>query len=520
MTDTQSTDEETYINEVGTPEKENVSLRPEVFPTALHEIMFLVVCCLAQILNQSSQTQILTLFDTISKDLNASQNAESWLMSSFSLTSGSLILITGHIGDVYGWRKMVLIGYAVAAIGALVSGLSHFSKSVNQFIVARALLQAVGVSCMLPNLVGIVGHTYKQGSFRKVIVISVLGAGAPLGAGMGCFMPSVITNSNPETNWQWAFYSYAILAAIAFIISFFYLPPGSEGNNLKLDKWGMLFGVYGLAGFNFAWNQAGVDGWQKGYNIGILVSSIISIYIFYKVEMRFENPILDPKVMKNKRIITLLVNVLFGWGSFGIHLFYLYQVYMNVSHENPLSAGLKFIPFLICGLIACALVPPLIGRITAIGLAILASMAFFVGCLLFSLTPPHLLYWKMRFFGVIIMSFGMDLSFPSSQIILSDLLPNGNAGSLVSTMTNYGMSLFLGIAVVIQRQVGLSHPHNSLLKNIRAGQYFGVGVAVIAILLSIILFIEMRMNISKENSEDPESEQSSSSNNDHLKESN
>ena len=176
MTETKSPVKKTCLNEGSTPENGNVSHRSEVFPTAFHEIMFLAVSCLAQ---------ILTLFDTISNGLNALQNAQSWLMSSFSLTSGFLILITGHIENIYRLRKMVLIWYAVASIGALVSSLSHYFKSVNQFIAARALLQFMGVSCMLPNLVGIVRHTYKQGSFRKLFVISSLGAGAPIGAGMG-----------------------------------------------------------------------------------------------------------------------------------------------------------------------------------------------------------------------------------------------------------------------------------------------------------------------------------------------
>lgn len=73
-------------------------------------------------------------------------------------------------------------------------------------------------------------------------------------------------------------------------------------------------------------------------------------------------------------------------------------------------------------------------------------------------------------------------------------------------MTNYGMSLFLGIAVVVQREVGLSHPKNSLLKNIRAGQYFGVGVAVVACVLSVILLIEMHMDKFKDISDDPDTD--------------
>ncbi|XBW36119.1 hypothetical protein QEN19_001695 [Hanseniaspora menglaensis] len=481
--------DEKSIDEAG---KIKLTYRPQYFQSNFQEIMFVLTLILSQIANQGASTQTLTLFKTLSQDLNASQTSESWLMTSFSLSSGSLILITGHLGDIYGWKRLVILGYVIAIMGALVCGFSHYSHSVNQFIVSRAVLQGLGISCILPNLVGLLGHIYVQGSTRKFIIISMLGSGAPTGAFFGCFFPSWITNNNPIQNWPWVFYSYAIFCFVTLILCVKFIPDGISGNNKKPDWMGMCLGVFGLAGFNFAWNQAGIDGWEKGYNIGILLSSIISLILFYFAEKKNSNPILDPKVIKNFKTIILLINVLLGWGSFGIGLFYIYQIYLNVSLDSPITAGVKFMPFWICGIIACALVPKLITKITPIGLTLLSSLAFLISSIMISVTPSDLLYWKLQLFSICILSFGMDFSFPSSQIVLSDLLPNGNAGSLVSTMTNYGMSLFLGIAVVIQREVALKHPKNFLLDNFRAGQYLGIGVAFLACLFSVILLFDFR----------------------------
>lgn len=453
---------------------------------------------MSQLLNQGAMNQILTLFDLIPRSLGSS-SSQNWLMSSFTLAAGSSILVTGHLGDIYGLKKMVLIGFVLSFIGGLVCGFSKYSKSNNQFIIGRSLFQGLGVSFLLPNLMGIIGREYGIGTKRKFLVISILGAGAPLGAGFATVIPGLITHKNGDTTWPWVFYSYSILCFFDFLIASKYIPEDRcvNENKLKLDYIGIITGVYGLAGFAFSWNQAAIDGWKKGYNIGILVSSIFSFFLFFYHENRFSNPILDPKVVNNYKVLMLLVILLIGWGSFGISLNYLYQYYLDLEGNSSLLAGWKFIPFSIFGIIASLSVPKLIRVVKPMGILLLASLGFFGGALCYTLMSPKMPFWALEFVGTIILSFGMDLSFPASSIVLSDLIPNGNSGSLVSTMTNYGVALFLGIATYIEKQVSKRNQNWELLKQYRTGFYVGLGLSALCCLLSIIMIIDQKVASSK-----------------------
>lgn len=476
---------------------------PKCFPSFFHEVMFIVACGMSQLLNQGAMTQVLPLFELIPKSLEAS-SSQNWLMASFALAAGSSILVTGHLGDIYGLKKMVLLGFILTFIGGLLVGFSKYSKSNNQFIVGRSLFQGLGVSFLLPNLMGIVGREYEVGTNRKFLVISILGAGAPLGAGLATLFSGLITYTNGENNWPWAFYSYSILCFIDFFIVLKYVPKDRFVNvdNLKLDYIGIILGVYGLAGFNFAWNQAAVDGWQKSYNIVILVTSVISLILFVFHENRFSNPILDPKIVKNYKIVMLLLILLIGWGSFGITLNYLYEYYLKLEGDNPLIAGCKFLPFIVVGMAASLSVPALIRRFNPMGVLLMASIGFTGAALCYCFMDTSITFWALGFVGTIICPLGMDLSFPASTIVLSDLMPNGNSGSLVSTMVNYGVALFLGIATYIEKHVSNKHPNWGLLQEYRTGFYIAVGVGFVSCLLSVVMIIDHKINPVEEVRED------------------
>lgn len=110
---------------------------------------------------------------------------------------------------------------------------------------------------------------------------------------------------------------------------------------------------------------------------------------------------------------------------------------------------------------------------------------------LLSVTPIHETYFRSCLGAMIILSFGMDLSFPAASIILSDELPmqyQGMAGSLVNTVVNYSMSLFLGIGGTVERNVNKAG--SDALKGYRAALYLAIGAASLGVFISGIFMIE------------------------------
>lgn len=477
---------------------------PSYFDAPWQELLFVLSGMMGQLLNQAGATMTLSTMNVLAEELNSSGNKSSWLMASFPLVSGSFILISGRLGDIYGLKKMLLAGYAWLVIWSLICGLSSYSRNDTFFIVSRAF-QGLGISFVLPNIMGIVGTIYKPGTRRKNMVISLIGMCAPIGATLGALF-SGLTVVRQNSHWPWSFYAYAIAAFLTGIVSHFIIPKNIpiNVNGFAMDWIGSALGVCGLILFNFVWNQSVVVGWANGYIIALLVVSVILIALFFFYELRYAQvPLLPKEVTKSRSTTMILASMMAGWGSFGIWTFYYFQIVLSLRHYSPVWAGGTYFMFSIWGCVAAMTVGLSIKKVGPAILLFFSMIAFTCGSIILSVTPVHQTYFRSCMGAMIILSFGMDLSFPAASIILSDELPmqyQGMAGSLVNTVVNYSMSLFLGIGGTVERQINKNG--DKLLEGFRAALYFAVGVGGLGIMISGVFVLQkgwMRHKARKEN---------------------
>lgn len=142
--------------------------------TFAHECLFIVLICMAQFMTQVSVGQTIAILHYIGDSFDITNSGElSWFMASFSLTVGTFILPSGRWGDLFGYKKLYLIGLAWYALWTLAAGVSVYSGKV-LFNFARAL-QGIGPAICLPNALAIFGTKYKPG-LKKTMVFSIFGA--------------------------------------------------------------------------------------------------------------------------------------------------------------------------------------------------------------------------------------------------------------------------------------------------------------------------------------------------------
>ncbi|CAD6643177.1 BAG_1a_G0042500.mRNA.1.CDS.1 [Saccharomyces cerevisiae] len=469
---------------------------PTYFSSFGKELMFIATCMLAQLLNQAGQTHALCIMNVLSKSFNSEANNQAWLMASFPLAAGSFILISGRLGDIYGLKKMLIVGYVIVIVWSIISGLSKYSNSDAFFITSRAF-QGVGIAFILPNIMGLVGHVYKVGSFRKNIVISFIGACAPTGGMFGGLFGGLIVTEDPN-QWPWVFYAFGIVTFLSLLMAWYSIPNNVPTNihGLSMDWTGSALAIIGLILFNFVWNQAPIVGWDKPYIIVLLIISVIFLVAFFVYESKYaEVPLLPRAMTKNRHMIMILLAVFLGWGSFGIWTFYYISFQLNLRHYSPVWTGGTYFVFVIFGSMAAFFVAFSIKRLGPALLLCFSLMAFDAGSIMFSVLPVEQSYWKLNFAMQAILCFGMDLSFPASSIILSDGLPmqyQGMAGSLVNTVINYSASLCLGMGGTVEHQINKSG--NDLLKGYRAAVYLGVGLASLGVVISVTYMLENLWN--------------------------
>lgn len=464
----------------------------DYFSSYWKEYLFVLTCMLSNLLNQAGQTQILSTMNVLADSFNTDSSKKTWIMASFPLVSGSFILISGRIGDIYGLKKTFICGCVVMIIWSLICGFSSYSSNVSFFIICRAF-QGLGVAFVLPNAMGLVGNIYKVGSLRKNVVISFIGMCAPTGAALGSVWAGMITYED-KTQWPWIFYSYAIVAFINLLMAYYSIPNNvpTNVNGFKMDWYGSILVVVGLVLFNFVWNQGPIVGWKTGYIIALLIISIFFLVAFFVFEIHYaKSPLLPPEIVKNRHIITILSSIFMGWGSFGVWTFYYYAFQLNLRHYSTVWVGATYLFFILWGTTVAFVCAFTIKHVGAPVILFLSSIGFTVGSVMLSVTPVHQSFWKMTFGMEIILPLGMDFSFPAGSIILSNFLPmqyQGMAGSLVNTIMNYSTSLCLGMATTVETQINKSG--QDLLKGYRAALYFASGLAGLGIVISFLYLCE------------------------------
>jgi hypothetical protein len=143
-----------------------------------HEILFVGIICAAQFTTQVGFGQALFILHDIGHSFQLSNAGElSWLVAGYSLTVGTFILVSGRLGDMFGYKRMLLVGYAWFSVWSLVAGLAIYADHV-LFVFAR-VLQGIGPAILLPNGVALLGASYANGSPRKDMVFALFGACAP-----------------------------------------------------------------------------------------------------------------------------------------------------------------------------------------------------------------------------------------------------------------------------------------------------------------------------------------------------
>lgn len=442
----------------------------------------------------------LVLLRTIGDSFNITSPPQlAWLVAGYSLTLGTFILISGRLGDVLGHKRMLLTGFSWFSIWSAIAGMSVYSKSY-KFAVFTRVLQGIGPAICMPNALAILGTFYPPGP-RKAMVFAIFGAVAPIGAVLGGVFASLLALAW----WPWSLWALAIWLAILAVAGHFVLPtPPKKTKQIQIGDWksisetldlpGAFVGIVSLVLFNFAWTQAPIDGWPAPSVIVSLILGVLLFGAFLLVEFKLSPMPLLPFDIVNADVGFVLATTICGWATFGIWTLYLVQILQDIRQLSPLLTITWFCPVAIVG--ACAAV--VTGKLFALQvrpsiIMTLALLAFLAGSTLTALAPTDQVYWGQIFVSMLIMPFGMDMSFPAATLILSDAVSKEHQGlsaSLVNTVVNYGITLGVGFAGTVEMHThGKGGTMEDRLRGFLAALYMGVGLAELGFIVCLVFLV-------------------------------
>jgi EmrB/QacA subfamily drug resistance transporter len=373
---------------------------------------------------------------TIGKAFGVGARSVQWTISAYMLSVGSLFILAGRIGDIFGRRPSLLAGIAVFGGASLACAVA---PSLGVLIAAR-VLQGAGAAIIYPVGVAVVSNAVSEE--RRARALGVTFGFANLGTAVGPFVGGVLTNS---LGWRWVFWALTLTAAAAFAATFLVVPNSSERDApRRLDVIGAATVVAGVALLSVTIDRGQSWGWGSAKTVVALIVSASLLVLFLFVETRVRHPLLDLKLFRNLPydLVTAMgavANVVYVTTAFAVTL-YLQQV----RALTPFVAGVVFLaPSLLASLSG-----PISGRIGRFArpTAVMAGAGVVSGVGVLAMTLAHGWPAFVVCFAFAGLGFGLGWTFASvgTQDVVSPERAGEASGVLLTILVTAGG---IGIAV-------------------------------------------------------------------------
>jgi EmrB/QacA subfamily drug resistance transporter len=399
--------------------------------------LILAVLGLAQLMVVLDATIVNIALPSAQADLGFSDDSRQWIVTAYALAFGSLLLLGGRIGDLFG-RKWVFIaglgGFAVA------SALGGMAQSFEVLVAARALQGLFG-ALLAPAALSLLTTTFTAPDERNK-AFGVFGAIAGSGAAVGLLLGGVLTE---WLSWRWCLYVNLAFSAVAIFGAASLLRNEVLPGSPKLDLPGTLTASAGLFGLVYGFAHASETSWTNPTTLGFLTAGVVLLAAFVALQRRVAHPLLPLRIVLDRdRGGSYLAVGLAGIAIFGVFLFLTYYL-QQILGFSPIQSGAAFLPMTLAIMITATTVQtkvlPRTGARPLVGAGMLAGM---VGMLYLTGIGVDSTYVASVLPALLLMGVGFGLIFApamSGATLGVDPRDAGVASAMVNTMQQIGGSI-------------------------------------------------------------------------------
>lgn len=336
----------------------------------------------------------------LQSDLGLSDAGRNWVLTSYALAFGGLMLLGGRLGDSYGRKRMFMGGVGLFTLASLLCGLATGEAML---IGARAL-QGVGAAVASPTALALVATTFAAGPARNR-AIAVFAAMTGVGSIAGLILGGALT----QVSWRWIFLINVPIGVLIVVLAAIALRE-TASERLALDVPGAILATLGCTGLVFGLTEGPEVGWSSPSVIGAIVVGFVLLGVFLLVERRAENPLLPFVLFRNKdRVATFIAIFFAGAVMFSLAAFVALFV-QDILGYSPLAAGLAFVPFAFGLGGAAAVSSKMVARIEPRWLVVTGSAIMTVSLLYGSTMDGNVRYFPTLFVLVLVVGFGVGLA--------------------------------------------------------------------------------------------------------------
>jgi EmrB/QacA subfamily drug resistance transporter len=396
--------------------------------------LILAIIGVAQLMVVLDATIVNIALPSAQQDLGFSDESRQWIVTAYALSFGSLLLLGGRLGDVFGRRRVFITGLTGFAAASALGGIA---PDFGVLVGARTL-QGAFAALLAPAALGLLTTTFTvpEERNRAFSVFGVIGAS---GGALGLILGGALTEL---LDWRWTMFVNLILAVPAAVFAARLLRSDAvEANRAPIDLPGTLTASAGLFALVYGFANAESHGWGSALTVAGLAAGATLLAAFVAIERRVTSPLLPLRVLADRaRAGGYLSIAVVGAGMFGVFLFLTYYMQQTLGF-SPLTSGLAFLPMLVIlmpvGGVGQTWLLPRVGPrpVVAVGMVLSAvAMLMFTGVGVGSSYATEVLP------GLLVLGIGLGLVFGTAMEAATRGVEGTDAG-VASALVNTGQQV-------------------------------------------------------------------------------
>ncbi|OIJ86210.1 MFS transporter [Streptomyces colonosanans] len=408
--------------------------------SALPTWVVVALACAGQFLVVLDVSVVNVALPSMRTDLGLSSSGLQWVVNAYAIAFAGFMLLGGRAGDLYGRKRMFLVGLALFTLASVAGGLAQQGW---ELLAARAV-QGLGAAVLAPSTLTLLTAAVPEGAARARAIATWTAVGAGGGAAGGLVGGLLVDG----LSWRWVLLINVPVGAVVLAAAARWLTESRAGGGRRLDLPGALLVTAGLATLAYGIVQTEAEGWTAAVTLVLLFAGLLLIGLFLAVEARTKAPLMRLGLLRVRSVASANA-AMFVSGSASFCMWFFMTLYaQNVLDYSPLESGLALMPSSLAVVLGSKVAPRVMRVLGARNATVLGTLITAAGFGWQSTMTAGGGYLTAIMFPGILMMLGAGLSMtPLAALATSGAAP-GDAGlvsGLVNTSRTMGGSLGLAV---------------------------------------------------------------------------